>query len=159
MPASRGSEEGCRPGVRASPPRVLKLRSRGSGPWLVFVHRQIRKIGVSAPGKVWRSCPGPRAPTALCLRLCCKETLGGRPLAFVLGSGLSMQVCACEGAPPGSPSCQDPPTHGLGIAVTLSSELFTAHITAGPARPRTGACRTLTAVTSPRLVKPLLGSG
>ena len=101
----------------------------------------------------------PWAPTALCLRLCCKESLGGRPLAFVLGSGLSIQVRACEGAPPGSPACQDPLTRGLGIAVTLSSELFTAHITAGPVRPRTGACRTPTAVTSPRLVKPLLGSG
>lgn len=79
------------------------LKALGRGLSLSIVGPE--KRGVSAPGRMWRSCPVPRAPTALCLRLCCKESLGGRPLAFVLGSRLSIQVRACEGAPPGSPAC------------------------------------------------------
>lgn len=65
MPASRGSEEGCRPGLRASPPRLLKLRSQGSGPWFVFVHHQIRKVrGFCARQgvEVLHWAPGPHRP-------------------------------------------------------------------------------------------------
>lgn len=92
-------------GVWASRPRLLKLRSQGSGPWFVFVHRQTGKArgfctrqGV----EVLPCAPGPHRPVPQALL---QVRVWGQTLAFVLGSRLSMQVRACEGAPPGSPSC------------------------------------------------------
>lgn len=88
------------------PPRFVKTQvSRLWAVALSLCPSSDRKAaGFLHPGRVWRSCPVPPAPTAQPQALLQGES-GGRPLAFVLGSRLSMQVRACEGAPPGSPSC------------------------------------------------------
>lgn len=104
-------------------------------------------------------CPGPHA---LCLRLCPRR-VWGQTHAFVLGSRLSMQVpVPVRGLLPAPPPARTHPPAGWELSVTLSSELFTAHITAGPARLRTRPAaprQLLHAVFSQAGETSLLGSG
>ena len=89
----------------------------------------------------WATPPTPRpAPQALL-----QGESGGRPLAFVLGARLSLQVGAREGAPPGSPSCQDPPTRGLGASSDPELRAFHSPHHSQASEGQDGACRTPTA--------------